>query len=56
MLWIYLGIPAILYHAIRQHQPSFEVRFGLADLALVGAADAGLIGLHVLYTGLKLGW
>jgi O-antigen ligase len=54
-LWIFVGLTAVLYHAIRRHDPTFEVRFGLRDLAYVVATDAVLIAFLTVYSWLKVG-
>lgn len=56
VLWIYIGLTAILYHAIRRHDPGFEVRFGVRDLGIVALVDFVLLFMLVGYTGLKMGW
>jgi O-antigen ligase/polysaccharide polymerase Wzy-like membrane protein len=56
VLWIYVGLTGVLYHAVRRHEPGFEVRFGVRDLGIVAAADAVLLFALVGYTGSKLGW
>ena len=50
VLWIYVGLAGALYSAVRTHDPSFRVRFGLKDLALVLAANAGIVATVFLYT------
>jgi O-antigen ligase len=50
VLWIYLGLSGALYSAVRTHVPTFAVRFGLLDFALVVAADLAIIGAVFLYT------
>jgi O-antigen ligase len=55
-LWIYVGLTGALFQAMRRHDPTFTVRFGLRDLAILGAVDLGLLVALVGYTGLKLGW
>jgi O-antigen ligase len=50
VLWIYLGLAGALFSAVKAHDPSFRVRFGLRDLALVVAADVGIILTVYLYT------
>jgi hypothetical protein len=56
VLWIYVGLTGVLYHAIRRHEPGFEVRFGLRDLGVVAAVDVALLFALVGYTGAQLGW
>jgi hypothetical protein len=50
VLWIYIGLAGALYSAQKTHDPEFRVRFGLRDLALVVAADVGIIITVYLYT------
>jgi hypothetical protein len=48
VLWIYLGLAGAYYSCIRQHVPSWRVRFGWADAAVVAGLDvAYLVALHV---------
>jgi hypothetical protein len=54
-LWIFVGLSAALYHAIRRHDPTFEVKFGFKDLALVTAIDVFLILALTAYTWIKIG-
>lgn len=56
VFWIYVGLPGVLYHAIRGHAPDFRVRFGFRDLALVAAVDGALLLLLAGYTIRKMGW
>lgn len=55
VLWIYFGLAGALYSATKRHDPSFHVTFSLRDLALVGVAYFGLLGLVGAYARLKLG-
>jgi hypothetical protein len=50
VLWIYLGLAGALYSAVRAHDPAFQVRFGLRDLAIVTAGCVAVIGVVYLYT------
>jgi O-antigen ligase len=50
VLWIYIGLSAALYLAVKRHDASFEVRFTWRDLVLVAAADAAILGLIFIYT------
>jgi hypothetical protein len=50
VLWIYIGLSGALYSAVRAHDASFSVRFGMVDLAAVFAVDLALIGLVYVYT------
>jgi hypothetical protein len=54
-LWAFLGVTGALHQAIRRHAPSFRVRFGLADVAVVLAVDVAMLVGLALYTRLKLG-
>jgi hypothetical protein len=56
VFWLYVGLSGVLYAAIRRHDPSFEVRFGVRDLAVVGVVDTAVTVALVAYTGSKLGW
>ena len=56
VFWLYIGLTGALYASIRRHDPSFEVRFGVRDLALVALGDAVLLTALVGYTGSKMGW
>src|SRR5262249_44266817 len=56
VLWIYIGLTGALYQAIRRHDPSFSVGFGLRDLGIVALFDLALLLVFMGYTGLKLGW
>ena len=54
VLWIYVGLAGALYSAVRTHDPTFRVRIGFPDLALVAAANAGIVATVYLYTRLAL--
>lgn len=56
ILWLHVGLSGVLYHAIRRHDPTFQVRFGLRDLGAVALVDFGLLFSLMGYTALKLGW
>lgn len=56
LLWLYLALTAVIYDAIRRHQPAFRVRFGIRDMAVVAIADGALLAAHIAYTGLTFGW
>jgi hypothetical protein len=43
IVWIDLGLVGALYVAIRNHDPTFEVRFGWMDAAIVFVADIAII-------------
>jgi hypothetical protein len=53
VLWIYIGLSAAFYCAMKRHDPGFEVRYGWRDFLLVVAADIGLIALIFVYTRVK---
>jgi O-antigen ligase len=55
VLWAFIGVSGALYQAIRRHDPSFRVRLGLRDLAIVAAADVGLLAALAVFTRVKLG-
>jgi hypothetical protein len=50
VLWIYIGLAGALYSAVRTHDATFRVRFGIHDLLLVAAANAAIIATVYLYT------
>lgn len=56
VLWIYIGLSGVLYHAVRRHDPEFKVQFGAGDLIFLSIVDLSLMAVFVGYTGLKLGW
>lgn len=55
VLWIYIGLSGALYSAVRAHVPSFKVRFGPGDLALVAALDVAIIVGVFVHTKWVLG-
>ena len=55
VLWIYVGLSGALYSSIRTHLPTFRVRFGWRDFAMVAGLDVATVGLVRLYTGWVLG-
>ncbi len=55
VLWIYLGLSGALYSAVRRHDPSFRVRIGWPELAIVVLACAAIIVCVYFYTRFKLG-
>jgi hypothetical protein len=55
VLWIYIGLSGALYSAVRTHHPSFKVRFGMPDLAVVAALDVGIVCFVRAYTAWVLG-
>jgi hypothetical protein len=50
VLWIYLGLAGALYSAVRAHDASFRVRFGVLDFALVCLGCVAVIAVVYLYT------
>jgi hypothetical protein len=50
VLWIYVGLAGALYSAVRTHDATFRVRFGIHDLLLVAATNAAIITTVYLYT------
>jgi hypothetical protein len=55
VLWIYIGLSGALFAAIRTHDPTFRVKFGWRDLALVGIANVTIIGCVYIYVRRSLG-
>jgi hypothetical protein len=55
VLWIYVGLAGALYSAIRRHDPTFRVRLGGVDLALIAASNVAIIVFVFFYTRWKLG-
>jgi len=53
VLWILLGLVGGLYASVRAHDPTFRVRFGWSDLALVFGGDVVLIGTIMIYLKVK---
>jgi hypothetical protein len=53
LLWIMLGLVGALYSAVRKHDPTFRVRFGWKDMALVFGGDTALMTFTALYLRLK---
>jgi O-antigen ligase len=53
VLWIYFGLIAALYSAVKAHDPHWDVRFGWADLGAVLAIDSFLVVLLYVYTRIK---
>ncbi len=54
VLWIYVGLAGAYYAAVRRHDRSFTVPFGLKDVAVVFAANAFVLGSLYAYTIVKL--
>jgi O-antigen ligase len=55
-LWMYVALTGVLYHAVKRHLPSFDVRLETRDLVTIAGIDAALLVALVGYTGSKLGW
>jgi hypothetical protein len=55
VLWIYFGLSGALYSAVRRHEPTFRVRFGGRDLALVTSLALAIIVFVFFYTRWKIG-
>ncbi|MBI5070607.1 MAG: O-antigen ligase family protein [Deltaproteobacteria bacterium] len=55
-LWVYIGLTAVLYGAIRRHEPGFHVEFTRRDLGAVFLICIALVASFTGYTGWKLGW
>ena len=53
IMWIYLGLSAGLYAAVRAHEPAFRVRFGWRDVSFILGADFVLIAFIAVYLRLK---
>jgi hypothetical protein len=56
VLWLFVGLTGALYHAVKRHDPKFEVTFGVKDLWPVLGIDVALTVALIGFTGLKLGW
>jgi O-antigen ligase len=54
VLWIWIGLSAALYQAMKTHDPEFEVKAGWRDMLLVLAIDIFLIAILFVYTRLKV--
>lgn len=55
MLWIFIGLTGALYRTIRRHDPSFQVSYGPADLAIVMSLAGVSVVAIALYTSVQLG-
>jgi O-antigen ligase len=53
ILWIFLAMAGSFYAAVRRHEPSWRVRFGLGDLALVAFTDVTMVLGLMFYIRLK---
>lgn len=53
VMWIFLGLSGALYSAIRTHDRTFTVRYGVLDMALVLGANVLLLGGLFVYLRLK---
>ena len=56
IFWIYIGLTSVLFQAIRRHDPTFTVDFGIRDLGVVAAIDLGLLAAIGAYSGSRLGF
>jgi hypothetical protein len=56
VFWIYIGLTGVLFQAIRRHEPTFTVHFGIRDLGWVALVDLGLLAAIGVYSGVKLGF
>lgn len=54
VLWIWVGLSAALYQAVKTHDPELEVKAGWRDMLLVLAIDLALIAILFVYTRLKV--
>jgi O-antigen ligase len=54
ILWIWIGLSAALYQAMKTHDPEFEIKVGWRDLLLVLAIDFALIVILFVYTRIKV--
>ena len=53
ILWMFLGLAAALYNAVRAHDPQFRISFGRRDLALVFGIDTAIVAGVAAYLRLK---
>ena len=53
ILWIFLGLSAALYAAVRAHEPGFRVRLGWRDVSFILGADFVLVVSIAVYLRLK---
>jgi hypothetical protein len=53
LLWLYLGLIAGFYAAVRRHKPTWKVSFGWRDLITVGTFDVTVIGAIFVYIKLR---
>jgi O-antigen ligase len=56
IFWIYIGLTSVLFQAIRRHEPTFTVDFGIRDLGVVASVDLGLLAAIGAYSGWRLGF
>jgi O-antigen ligase len=54
VLWIWIGVAAAFYQAMKTHDPEFEVECHWRDLALVFGLDLLMIAILFVYTRLKV--
>jgi hypothetical protein len=55
-LWLFIGLTGVLFHAVKRHDPGFEIPFRAREAAMVVLLCVALVVVHVGYTGSKLGW
>jgi len=53
VLWLFLALVAAFYAAMRRHDPTWRVTFGLRDALFVAGVDLGVVGLLSVYIRLK---
>jgi hypothetical protein len=53
IVWMLFGLTAAFYAAIRKHDPTWRVRFGLRDAFIVAATDIGVVGSLWVYLRLR---
>ncbi len=53
ILWLYFGLCAGFWHAVKSHDPSFDVRMGMFDYLAILAADVTFLFLLAAYLRLK---
>jgi len=54
VLWIWFGVAAALYQAMKAHDPEFEIESSWRDLLLVFGLDLLMIAILFVYTRLKV--
>jgi hypothetical protein len=53
MTWIYFGMAGAFYSAVKSHAPSWRVKFGTADILIVGAIAYGFLAVLPFFLLLK---